>query len=551
MKKLNLIFLFALFFAGLNAQITGRVIDSQNSDPLTGAHVVLYDVNGITVISQTIADKNGEFNLDKIVRPGMKLVVSFVGFDLFEEIIEEEKSYENFSVYLIPMKVPVGEVMVSALRQNKHLKDVSMPLSVINSSEIEKVGGFTPTDMLKNEPGLAIARDGIWATSLNIRGLTEQRIITLVDGNRVETATDIAAGMAMVDVNDIERIEVIKGAASSLYGTGALGGVVNIITKDGHYSNKLMVEGSAGLAYQTVNSMHSEHAAVQAGNKRWYFRLSGTLRDAANTQTPEGELENSQFNDNNLSFKAGVKTFKNQELRVNLQRYQAKDVGIPGGKTFPGPATATYPEERRELVNFAYSIKGEGEVFRELTLKYFNQYILRDVELKPNPNATITPSGFHTTNGGLIQVNLVPFEGHSFITGIDVWQRNLRTERFKDINQPVMDTAGNVIGTNNIFRAEIPIPETDYTSGGIFFQDEFRVLNDRLKISLGGRFDLINVQNAEAVDPLYIIINDNRNDNPPNQRVTFGERNVNNQSWSANLGLLYNISTSLDIRIMS
>ena len=72
--------------------------------------------------------------------------------------------------------------------------------------------------------------DGPWATSINIRGLSENRLVILVDGHRVETATDLTASFSMIDVNDIERAEVIKGAQSSLYGTGAMGGIVNIIT---------------------------------------------------------------------------------------------------------------------------------------------------------------------------------------------------------------------------------------------------------------------------------------------------------------------------------
>ena len=80
--------------------------------------------------------------------------------------------------------------------------------------------------------------DGVWATNINIRGLGESRLVTLVDGNRVETATDLTASLSMIDINDIERVEIIKGAQSSLYGTGAMGGIVNIITKDGHFAEK-------------------------------------------------------------------------------------------------------------------------------------------------------------------------------------------------------------------------------------------------------------------------------------------------------------------------
>lgn len=547
MRKISQILLLFLIELSLNAQIGGRIFDKDNSLPLTGAHIVIYEKNNSSIIYQTLSDKQGSFSSSLEPKQGMRLVVSFIGYDYYEMSFDDGNNFENLEIALEKSIVPVGEVMITAIRQDKFLKNISLPMSVIDRAEIDKDAGLTPSELLMNEPGLYLSRDGIWATSLNIRGLSEQRIVTLIDGYRVETATDIAAGMSMIDPNEIERIEVIKGAASSLYGTGALGGVVNIITKDGYFSDKLYAGSSASVGYQAVNSMPAVHAAVNMGDKKWYFRLSGSWRDAGNTRTPEGELENSQFSDNNLSMKAGFRTVENHSLTLNLQRYEAKDVGIPGGKSFPGPATATYPREKRELLSAKYLINIKKDLIRDISIRYYRQYILRDVELIPNPNATINPSGYHTTNGFTIQTSLVPYEGHNLITGFDIWRRNLRTERYKDIYQPLMDSEGNSIGTNHIFRAEIPIPETDFTSGGIFLNDEFYAFNDRLKIDLGGRFDLINVQNQEAVDPLYLIINEVRNDNPPNQRLTFQANNVNNYSWSANLGMLYSLYENVDL----
>jgi hemoglobin/transferrin/lactoferrin receptor protein len=78
--------------------------------------------------------------------------------------------------------------------------------------------------------------------------LREQRLVTLVDGNRVETATDLTASLSMVDVNDIERVEVIKGAQSSLYGTGAMGGIIN-----SNVSRALLYGFDLGLEYNLYN----------------------------------------------------------------------------------------------------------------------------------------------------------------------------------------------------------------------------------------------------------------------------------------------------------
>jgi len=429
------------------------------------------------------------------------------------------------------------------------LKEVSLPLAVVNAHRAVQLPAITPSDLFGDVPGINLARDGIWATSINIRGLSEQRIVSMVDGNRIETATDIAAGLSMIDVNDIERVEVIKGAASSLYGTGALGGVVNIITKGGHYHDEFYAGGNVTGIYQSVNKLHSENASVDLANKNWYFRLSGTYRDASNTQTPEGLLLNSQFTDNNVSLKLGVKPFSNHELTMNYQRFNAQDVGIPGGTAFPVTATAIYPEELRNMFSAAYSISANKGSLEKVKFRYFHQYILRDVELKPNAAVTITPKGNHSANGFQMQTDWNFGNRHEVIAGVDIWQRYLSTEREKKVVSSIIDSTGLPVGTNISVRGEIPIPDAWFTSGGIFVQDQVNLAGDRLILTMGGRFDVINTRNEQSVDPLYLIANGIRNDNPPNQRITFYADNINNFSWSLDAGALCHISEDADLTL--
>jgi TonB-dependent heme/hemoglobin receptor len=547
MKKFNLLMAFLFWSSITFSQISGQIMDLASGKSLPGAHITLYLTESKNIIEQSVSDKQGRFTIQTSLNEEMTLSVSFLGYKTKEFKLTDNQDLSQFDIFLETSMIDVGEVTVSALKSDKILKEIAMPISVLTIQDLDRDRGFTVSEMLRNQPGLNMSSDGTWATSLNIRGLSEQRIVTLIDGNRVETATDIAAGMAMVDVNDIERIEVIKGAASSLYGTGALGGVVNIITKDGYFNPEFYANVSVSAMYQTVNSMHSENASATIGDKKWYLRMAGTYRDAQNIQTPEGELDNSMFNDNNFSLKAGVKPLDNHELKINFQRYAAKDVGIPGGKAFPGPATATYSDLLRNMFSASYMIRNNGPLLKDVSLKYFHQYILRDVILIPNAAAVITPSGYHTTNGLQLQAGLTPGLKHKMTTGIDVWQRRLITEREKTINMPVTDSSGNVIGTNHIVRGEIPIPETYFTSAGIYVQDEFKKFNEKLKITIGGRFDLINIRNEEAMDPDYLIVNDVLNINPSSQRITFEARDVINTSWSANLGLLYELNDHMNL----
>ncbi|MBN1822376.1 MAG: TonB-dependent receptor plug domain-containing protein, partial [Prolixibacteraceae bacterium] len=362
---------------------------------------------------------------------------------------------ENDTVPLDNRNINIGEVIVSSLRMDRKLRELPASMSVAGAYEYQRQSAITLSNVLNSEPGITMGSDGVWATNISIRGLGESRLVTLIDGNRVETATDLTASLSMIDINDIARVEVIKGSQSSLYGTGAMGGIVNIITKDGHFAKKPFASGNVTSGFASANNMFSNHAAVNTGSKKWYFRLSGTLINAGDIQTPEGILPNSQFTTNNLSAKIGFKPLMNHLLKVQYQRNWSTDVGIPGGEAFPGPAEATYTDIGRELFAASYEITGISDKLTSLKVNYYNQYILRDVAMKPNTFAQttlangftqvttpelITPTGKHMTSGAQLQSSYKLSENNNFIIGADIWGRKLTTEREKYITIEVFNT---------------------------------------------------------------------------------------------------------------
>ena len=194
------------------------------------------------------------------------------------------------------MPVPLGEIVVTSLRLDRQIRNLPTSMVVVDSSLYQKRSAFTIANVLEEEPGVSRGGDGVWATNINVRGFSEDRLVILIDGNRVETATDLTASLSMIDVNDIERVEVIKGAQSSLYGTGAMGGIVNIITKQGHFGQKPYVTADVISGYASVNNLFSNHASVSAGSRKWYLNLGGTYAKAGNLRTPDGMLPNSRYN---------------------------------------------------------------------------------------------------------------------------------------------------------------------------------------------------------------------------------------------------------------
>lgn len=566
--KRNWIFtaFFTLFFSlnsfGQKYVFHGIVRDSVNNTALEGAVAVAVSPGTAEkAYPAGISDIRGRFELS-LPAGRYLLVIKMLGYTPVSREINLSSNLQQ-EFLMSPQHVNLGEVEVTSLIVNRQVKKLPAPVVVVESSGYKKLSALTLSNVLATEPGITMGNDGVWSTNINIRGLNESRLVTLIDGNRVETATDLTASLSMTDVNDVDRVEVVKGAMSSLYGTGAMGGIVNIITKDGHFSEKPYLSGNVLSGFSSANKLFMNHADINTGSDKWYARVSGAYGKADDMRTPEGILPNSQFTTSNITAKVAIKPFSNHVFRIQYQRNWSKDVGIPGGNAFPGPAQATYTDIGRQLLAADYEINNISEKLSSLKLSYFMQYIQRDVAMIPNtvtltPTPTgfqritpelVTPVGNHFTQGGKLQSSWNLSDNNTLIAGLDIWSRNLTTTRRKDIRVEILNQAGNVVKTNNIVRGETPIPESSFTSAGVFIQDETHLLDDKMTLIAGGRMDQIMVKNEQGVDIDYLITNGVRNDTPPNQRITFEAGSRKSVSWSANAGMLYRLFKDSDLSL--
>ncbi len=524
----------------------GKVFEKSTGSPLPAVTILLYSCGANAneqPVHYTTSKMDGSFFLQDIT-PGCYVAkYSTLGYAVLTDTIDLKFGQVlNREFKLSESAFPLEQVTISGLRRDKLLQQTILPVSVISSITIDRTLAINAPDLLRHEPGVSLVRDGIWATSISIRGLSDQRIIALVDGNRLETATDVAGGLAMIDINDIDRVEVIKGAGSTLYGSGGLGGVINFITKEGYFSEGRYFSGSASTGYQSVNNQFNQYLQLRTGASKWYLKLAGNIRSAGNTMSPSGVLPNSQFRDQNLSANMGFRLSQEREFKISFQQFIARNVGISGGpKTFSDSAIATYPIEKRQLGSVSYSMRDLTDNLVKLSFRYYIQYILRDVELRPFPSKNITanPIGNHLTNGFQIQSDW-KFSGENHVlAGLDIWQRFLHTSRETTSVTPIKDISGNITGYNTTVKGDVPIPDSYFTDLGFYVQDEFPLISDKLNVTLGARADFIKVSNAQAIDPLYLIVNNVRNNNPPNQRITFVKGLFNDVSGSGNAGIQY------------
>src|ERR1035437_6481715 len=533
----TLIVLFIIINKAVLPQISGKILDDNTNLPVAEVTVTVADLQ-IT----TTSDSTGLFSFN-IPYASYNLSFYRIGYRILRT--KTDFTTEN-SPILFKMKssiITYGEVTVTSTRFEQLIRDVPLPMEIVNKDYIINTTSVSVPDAIQNQPGVAIARDGIWGTDISIRGLGRQNIVTLVDGNRIETASNHAATLSLVDIYDIDKIEIIKGGISSLYGTGAEGGIVNITTKSGTYTDRLSLSGNLITGYNSVNQGGAGYLNLISSSSNWYAKISGTLRSAVNTKTPDGTLLNSQYSDDNLSASFGIKPAGNQELLLKYQRFQGEDIGIPGAKAFPTIAQAKYLLAERDMYSAEYKFYDLLPSLTNLSIKYFYQDIKRDVQLivKPNANVTqtLTPSADHSTWGTQLLSNWQLNSLNHLSVGLEVWQRT-----FTGFRETKVQTS-----TTTTITGDYPVPNSKYLSSGVFAQDEAAFLDNKLKINFGGRYDLIKVSNDNALNHVYIITNGVISYPNPIPLSSFYASTAHDQSWSGNLSLLYTLINDVDVTL--
>lgn len=540
---------------GQSLSIKGKISDNTTGLPLQGATVF------ISFSHFAYSNAGGNYEISGIDSGKYEIKISSLGYKtLSTEIIIDTDLQRDFR--LEPSAIELDEVLVSTNRTENYLRNSPFAESLVGKEEIQMRSTMSLPDILQKEPGVSLLRDGIWGTEISIRGLNRENVITLVDGNRISTSTDVAARLSLIDMNNVERVEIIKGASSSIYGSGATGGIVNIITKSPQRYDRLSINGNVITEYNTVNDLSVLAGSLYGGSSFWSTKLSGSYRKANNTQTPNGELKNSQFEDYSFSGALNIFPIDNHKLEIDYQLFRADDVGIPGASVFPNTADVRYPYERRELISGEYEIQNISKVFYKLSAKYSHQLINRDVENIPhqvqnvpgNPPRRIsvlkiTPSADHKNNNAQLQGNFWLFESHNLAAGIDYWDRSYNGERERYQLIEVLDSSGNVVSTTNRIIGEKPVPDSKYRSLGIFTQDEFKLFDDKLSATIGLRYDFINITAEQTLNPIYVINNGVINTSPAGQDTLWNQTETNNSSYSANIGFIYSLVPSIDLTL--
>ena len=148
-----------------------------------------------------------------------------------------------------------SDIVVTGTRTNRLIKDSPVTTEVIHRDEIKNLGAENVGEVLEERAGITITQDGVRGglLSAQLQGLNDDHTLILIDGSPVIGRIAGQLDLSRISVQNIERIEIVKGAASSLYGSEAVGGVINIITREPEQSFDYFANANIG-SYQSINA---------------------------------------------------------------------------------------------------------------------------------------------------------------------------------------------------------------------------------------------------------------------------------------------------------
>ncbi len=500
MKKILALFVFISF--AISASVEGWIYNLKNKEPVPGVKIVI----GEKVFT---SEKNGHFTVPDL-SPG-NYVILFTHQDFQDESLKVTvPGNKIIRVYMIPI-YRMKELVVTATLENKNRIDNPVPSTVVNKKTIEEENPIGIQDILKTVPGVSISSTGQSSIRPVVRGLYDYHVLTLLDGIPTVDMRSGGNHLLLVFPEEMEKVEVIRGPSSVLYGSNAIAGVVNFITfpENPFHSDKIRTKGKLRGLFSTMGNSRSGDMEFSLGKNSFFVDGRYGRKSSDDISDPLRTIPNTSYSAYFLDLFSSYESNKYQGKLV-FHRIDG-DFGVPINPSF---TLSRFENSYFNYFKFSNTLKFSSSLLSSIDANVYLQEHQRNFHIEKPLNSSNNEDMKLILNvksrGIQIVARSFPSDETLFHVGLDFLFQKATSLR----EGFLIDSQGKK-DQQNLPRI---IPDSERKNIGAFIEGETDL--DKVDLFYGLRYDWIRVSSFLT-------------ENSPVQP----SRNRNN-SWSGNLGAI-------------
>ncbi|UCH94351.1 MAG: TonB-dependent receptor [Candidatus Aminicenantes bacterium] len=415
------------------------------------------------------------------------------------------------------------EVTVTATRTKKDTFEIPKAVSVVDRKKIEEKAPNNITELLTELPGVDMNGVGANQSRPIIRGFRGQRILLMEDGIRMNNSRrqqDFGEIPALVDISEVDRVEVVRGPASVLYGSDAIGGVVNIITRVQDYDPETSkIHGNFGYRYSSADKQNKGIANINGNAGKLGFMLSGNYRNAKDYTAPAGTfgaieltedvpVNDTGVKDGGINLLLTYSLSKQNQISFKYEYYHSENAGfgfIEPEIYDPGSTRIQirYPMQEVQKYTLKYENRRLGFALADhlgFTAYYLNNqreltndiFVPFNIPWLPGAGISIQTENYTDVNtmGFRLEFNKAA-KNHTITYGMDLFR-----DKTENTDTSITQMVG--FGPPSPTIDNTPkLPHARYRSFGVFIQDDISLFT-RTSLILGLRYQNVNAKTKET-----------------------------------------------------
>ncbi|MBO4873704.1 MAG: TonB-dependent receptor [Bacteroidales bacterium] len=463
-----------------DANVFGHVVDKQSGEHLPYINIM---VKGTSI--GTATDASGHFHLNNLPIGKLTIVAQNIGY------MPEEKTIETASGKIIELNFEIEEdaimlndVVVSANKNETSRKEAPVVVGVISPKTFENTNSVCLAEGLNFQPGLRLETNcqNCGFQQVRINGLEGSYSQILIDGRAVSSALSQVYGLEQIPVNMIEKVEVIRGGGSAIFGSNAVAGTINILTREPQFNSISLGNNTTLIGMKKADVNTTLNASVVSLNNKAGITIFASARQRSPFDYDnDGFTEIGKINAKNIGFRGYLKTSDYTKLSVE---YHTLDEFRRGGNNLTLPAHEADITEQTEHKIHCAGLK--YDIFSKNSKHWFQIYSsLQNIDRNSYYGTGKDPNAYGNTK------DFASVSGFQYVFYMD-----------KFLFMPATLTSGIEYNYNSLYDESIGynrIIEQKINIYSAFIQNEWH--KEKLSFLIGGRIDKHNMVKNPIISP--------------------------------------------------